>query len=249
MVLARRQHLVACIRPPERVHVPFPWHTAPYPPSSASLHLFRVLSARVPFQDCSRAREYLYQYLVATRLVYTYVKESNDSKKKKNRRLLFHRGTTRITYHIAVYFPLFFPSQEVVEGNKAGSRFPACRGRTQERPRATFCDRILGGSRRDPRAAQCPVSCRGLYSRPGYPPAVLDVHLLFAEVSHSPLRSGIVHTRTCADCVRVNARAQPCRSRASARILHLTRTLSTPLHPCGQTSLRASRTGVSRVCM
>lgn len=107
MVLARRQHLVACIRPPERVHVPFPWHTAPYPPSSASLHLFRVLSARVPFQDCSRAREYLYQYLVATRLVYTYVKESNDSKKKKNRRLLFHRGTTRITYHIAVYFPLF----------------------------------------------------------------------------------------------------------------------------------------------
>lgn len=137
----------------------------------------------------------------------------------------------------------------MVEGNKAGSRFPACRGRTQERPRATFCDRILGGSRRDPRAAQCPVSCRGLYSRPGYPPAVLDVHLLFAEVSHSPLRSGIVHTRTCADCVRVNARAQPCRSRASARILHLTRTLSTPLHPCGQTSLRASRTGVSRVCM
>lgn len=109
MVLARRQHLVACIRPPERVHVPFPWHTAPYPPSSASLHLFRVLSARVPFQDCSRVREYLYQYLVATRLVYTYVKESNDSKKKKNRRLLFHRGTTRITYHIAVYFPLFSP--------------------------------------------------------------------------------------------------------------------------------------------
>lgn len=124
-------------------------------------------------------------------------------------------------------FPIFFfpfPKRWWKE-TRLEARFPACRGRTQERPRATFCDRILGGSRRDPRAARCPVSCRGLYSRPGYPQAVLDVHLLFAEVSHSPLRSGIVHTRTRDDCVRVNARAT-----VSLACTYTTRTLSIRLY-------------------
>lgn len=46
----------------------------------------------------------------------------------------------------------------------------------------------------------------------------VDVHLLFAEVSHSPLRSGIVHTARARLCAR--ARAQPCRSHTYTPHVH-----------------------------
>lgn len=86
----------------------------PVPLAHGPLSAFLCLSASLPRAICTSSLPGLFPCAriplpIPCRLVYTYVKESNDSKKKKNRRLLFHRGTTRITYHIAVYFPLFSP--------------------------------------------------------------------------------------------------------------------------------------------
>lgn len=244
VVLARRQHLVACIRPPERVHVPFPWHTAPCPPSSASLHLFRVLSARVPFpgsSPCARTPPPIpLSLLHSCTRTHTSWKRIEWSEEEEEEEPTTSPSRYDTYYNVLQpYISHFFSPEKRGGGGRkleAGSRFPACRGRTKERPRATFCDRILRQILAQP-GVQSAVE--DYIPRPGYPPAVLDVHLLFAEVSHSPLRSGIVRTLVRESTVCASARA-----RARNRVVAHVR-LSTPLHPCGQTSLRASRTGVS----
>lgn len=65
----------------------------------------------------------------------------------------------------------------------------------------------------------------------------MDVHLLFAEVSHSPLRSGIVHTRTCAACsprasvyVQVRASVSRIRGCVSDRVIDTRANTQTRAH-------------------
>lgn len=255
-LLARRQHLVACIRPRERVDVPFSWHT---------------VRVRVPLPvNLLRATRTFFHLAIFTRLtrfllvVYTGVcivvsdvnrclTSTHTNRASRCPIHLSSRTNWMAIVQVSLSIPLwhFVPEQlrslfsmNYIWRNicQLDEEYRACSMPWHKRQISTIVfwpfHRFFSQ-----------LSTRGLF----LPAIPVDVHLLFAEVSHSPLRSGIVHTRTCAACsphasvyVQVRASVSRIRGCVSDRVIDTranTHTLTHAhththyhgVHSCGQT--------------
>ena len=228
-LLARRQHLVACIRPRERVDVPFSWHT---------------VRVRVPLPvNLFRATRTFFHLAIFTRLtrllpvVYTGVcivvsdvnrclASTHTNRASRCSIHLSSRTNWMAIVQVSLSIPLwhFVPEQlrslfsmNYIWRNicQLDEEYRACSMPWHKRQISTIVfwpfHRFFSQ-----------LSTRGLF----LPAIPVDVHLLFAEVSHSPLRSGIVHTRTCAACsprasvyVQVRASVSRIRGCVSDRVI------------------------------
>lgn len=228
-LLARRQHLVACIRPRERVDVPFSWHT---------------VRVRVPLPvNLLRATRTFFHLAIFTRLtrfllvVYTDVcivvsdvnrclTSTHTNRASRCPIHLSSRTNWMAIVQVSLSIPLwhFVPEQlrslfsmNYIWRNicQLDEEYRACSMPWHKRQISTIVfwpfHRFFSQ-----------LSTRGLF----LPAIPVDVHLLFAEVSHSPLRSGIVHTRTCAACsphasvyVQVRASVSRIRGCVSDRVI------------------------------